>query len=514
MIDNQSPNHLIICERLIDLLSEVSRLESDDAILASFVKGLNKLVEGYTFDLSSDPYPAKDGLKVAIGDNQFGVLHPSNQDRFESDPYQKLFKGATKMLAVTLENRLIKNDDQETSSVAESKYSLQKEVDLFNSFFETIPAHMYIKDAESGFIKINSSMRRLFRVADEEDINGKNDFDFFDKEHAQEAFDDERQIIKTGKPKIGYEEKETWPDGRVSWVLSTKMPVFDTNGKVVGLVGLSKDITRLKKMEEELKGKNEDLEVALEKVRKGEELKETLEKLKETQVQLVHSEKMASVGMLVAGVAHEINNPLNYIQGAKDAIEQYLKAKSGDFSQLNSFLKIIEHGVSRASDIVKGLNRFNRYSNNYNEKCDIHLIIDNCLTLLKGEMKSKISVEKKFTEASFELIGNEGELHQAMLNFLNNAIQSIPEKGLISIITKLRANRLTIEIMDTGSGIKKEDLKKITEPFFTTKEPGKGTGLGTTISSSIIKNHAGEISYASEIGKGTTVTISLPISLS
>lgn len=495
----------------MELLTKVSLLENEDTIISHFNQGLNDLMDSSEFEIVQRSPKNKTAIQIETSQNQFGFLCPITSHNLQNGDHQ-LLVNAAKMLAVILENQRHKNELKQAFSDTNSNNSLRKEVDLFNRFFETIPAHMYMKDVHSRFVKVNSSMRNLLKLSNESDIIGKDDFDFFDVEHAQPAYDDEQQIMSTGIPKVGYEEKETWPDGTVTWALSSKMPIYGPNGRIAGLVGLSQDITRLKEMEAELKKKNKDLKIALEKVRKGEELKEALKKLKETQVQLVHSEKMASVGMLVAGVAHEMNNPLNFIKGAKDAIAQYLDEYLKSHKEpLGNFLQIIDEGVTRASLIVKGLNRFNRKSNNYNESCDIHFIIDNCLYMLKGEIKSRIEVVKHFTKEPLTIKGNEGEIHQAILNIVNNAAQAIPFKGIISINTKKVNKELIIEIKDNGTGINKEDLEKISEPFFTTKEPGKGTGLGTTIAATIIDNHQGKIAYTSEAGVGTTVTVSLPV---
>ena len=120
-------------------------------------------------------------------------------------------------------------------------------------------------------------------------------------------------------------------------------------------------------------------------------------------------------------------------------------------------------------------------------------------------------ITKNYTEIPYILLGNEGDLHQVFFNILTNAIQSILEKGTISISTNVSEKKLLIQILDTGYGIKKENIKKIIDPFFTTKEPGEGVGLGMSIAYSIVKKHNGNIKYKSKIGKGTTVTLTFPI---
>ena len=269
----------------------------------------------------------------------------------------------------------------------------------------------------------------------------------------------------------------------------------------------------LKQTNEELSSTNEELSSTNELLYKQkEEIESTLEQLKEAQLQLIQSEKMASVGILTAGIAHEINNPLNFIQGGVFGIEKYLEKNLKDhITNISPLMDGIKLGVKRVGDIVKSLNHFNRKSDTNTEKCDIHLIIDNCLLMLQNKLKHKVEIEKNYTKSEFTVIGNEGKFHQMVLNIISNAEQSIDENGTISISTDLVKNKITLQIKDTGCGISTEDLSKITDPFFTTKDPGKGTGLGLSIVYNIIKEHHGNLEYNSELGKGTTVTIILPI---
>lgn len=246
--------------------------------------------------------------------------------------------------------------------------------------------------------------------------------------------------------------------------------------------------------------------------RQRNELESTLDELQKAQTQLVRSEKMASIGVLTAGIAHEINNPLNFIHGGKSALDKYTTKNLKEHKdKMQPFLDTIDIGIKRATGIVLSLNRFSREGGKKVEKCDIHLIMDNCLLMLMHQIKGKISIDKNYSNKPFELRGQEGELHQVLLNILANAAQAIEEKGSISIKTEKVQNRLEITVADTGSGISSKNLNKITNPFFTTKDPGKGTGLGMSIANRIIEEHKGSINYESEEGKGTTVVVTLPV---
>ena len=242
-------------------------------------------------------------------------------------------------------------------------------------------------------------------------------------------------------------------------------------------------------------------------------LSQTVEELKTTQEQLIQNEKMASIGTLTAGVAHEINNPLNFIMGAYIGLDNYFKEKgSEDVNKTDILLKSIKEGIDRASKIVNGLNQFSRKSDTLKENCDIHLILENCLVMLHNKIKNKITVKKDFTKDVTVIKGNVGKLHQVFINILTNAFQAIKDSGEISILTKKYNGKIIVEITDNGCGIKKEHIKHVVDPFFTTKSPGEGTGLGLSIAYSIIKEHKGEIKITSELDKGTTVTIEIPVS--
>jgi signal transduction histidine kinase len=244
----------------------------------------------------------------------------------------------------------------------------------------------------------------------------------------------------------------------------------------------------------------------------NQELEQTYVELKNTQSQLVQSEKMASLGILTAGVAHEINNPLNYLKGTLYGLENYFQEnfpKESDTVVL--LLESLKCGINRITDIVRGLNQFGRDNSRYDETCNIHHIIDNCLIMLKYQFKNKIFIEKNYAPKDLIINGNVGKLHQAFLNLLINSIQAIYQKGKIIIATDFDQRNALIKISDNGCGIHKDHLHKIIDPFFTTKPPGKGVGLGLSITYNIIKKHNGTLEFNSIENKGTTVIIKIKL---
>jgi len=257
----------------------------------------------------------------------------------------------------------------------------------------------------------------------------------------------------------------------------------------------------LEKTTEEWKSTSKDL------ANKNTELQETVKKLQETKSQLIQKEKMASLGILTAGVSHEINNPLQYLSATYYGLVNYFKK---DESSTNLLLSSTETAIDKIASIVKGLNQFSRDNSKFNEDCDIHSIIDNCLTVLHNQFKHKVDIKKNYCKKETIVKGNVGKLHQVFLNILSNAIAAIDKEGSINITTKYKKENIQIEIEDTGRGIKEEDLPKIVDPFFTTKEPGEGTGLGLSITYSILQDHNGQLKFQSQIDRGTKAIILLP----
>jgi len=271
------------------------------------------------------------------------------------------------------------------------------------------------------------------------------------------------------------------------------------------------------------------------------ELGFTVENLKLAQSQLIQSEKMASVGVLTAGIAHELNNPINFVSGnvyplQKDLdevfsiLEKYdevikanklhgyftdveaLKVKmeySFLIKEIFSLLKGIEEGANRSSEIIKGLRSFSRLDDEMCQFYDIHEGIDSTLMLLQNKIKDKISVRKDYGEFD-GLECFPSKLNQVIMNIITNSIQAMDGEGELFIQTVSSAIGIKIIIKDNGKGMTPEVKEHIFDPFFTTKDVGQGTGLGLSISYGIIEKHNGNIDVISEPGKGTEFIISLP----
>jgi len=264
----------------------------------------------------------------------------------------------------------------------------------------------------------------------------------------------------------------------------TSAPQFE-NGSVVAEFGIVRDITERKKVELD---------------------KENLTK------QLLQSEKMAAVGQLAGGVAHEINNPLGVILGFSQSLLRRVKPDDPILMPLQS----IERESKRCKNLVQDLLTFSRVGRIEKEKCDINEIIKSSLTLVEAQTKVKsIELIKEFGESIKEAMVSRNQVQQVIVNLCNNAIDAMPGSGKL-IVRTLMANiahkdYVEIQIQDNGTGIPKELQTKIFEPFFTTKEIGKGTGLGLSLVYEIIQKHQGKIELESEIGKGSTFKVLLPV---
>ncbi|MBP8849663.1 MAG: GHKL domain-containing protein [Breznakibacter sp.] len=188
--------------------------------------------------------------------------------------------------------------------------------------------------------------------------------------------------------------------------------------------------------------------------------------------------------------------------------------KSGricDAERVEVLLESINTGVDRVSTIVKSLNQFSGAKDNNEQNCDIVAIIENCLIMLQSRLNDRIAIIKEYDQDKLILLGNSSDLHQAIIHILHNAVQSIADKGIIRVRVQRKHNHIVLEIRDSGCGIEGKHLAHVTDPFYTTKSPGEGVGLGLSLTYSIIRAHNGRIEFESEPNVGTTVRISLPI---
>ncbi len=234
---------------------------------------------------------------------------------------------------------------------------------------------------------------------------------------------------------------------------------------------------------------------------------------KEIEKQLIKSEKLASIGLLSSGIAHELRNPLNVIETVRYTIEDTLGA---EYPEITQKLETIKKNIRRASNIIENLLQFSRHSDYEREKINVEKLVDTTLSLLQKEIAvRKIDIEKNYKNVP-KVFFSIDSLKQVFLNIIMNAVQAMPKGGLLKINTSISADNqwVFVSFVDNGVGISEENLKLIFSPFFSTKKATTGTGLGLYLSYSIIKREGGDILFKSKKGVGSNFTVKLPVARS
>lgn len=398
------------------------------------------------------------------------------------------------------------------------------------NLISSIPLGMVLLSVDLRILSANLFFRELIGHHDTE-MRGQ----FLDKilpsPHLKQSAN---QVLDTGRSDIDIEYEIT-QSGCKKHLQLTLVAMKKIEGDQARLLLIIEDITRRKCVEEALRKNKEDLE-------------QTNMMIQGNQAQLIQSEKMASIGQLAAGIAHEINNPVgfvlsnlgtmtHYMENIKRVLEEYkgLAAatqgenqekpsdvvkrieqvwESEDISyileDINNLLKESVEGTERVKDIVQNLRSFSHVDETDIVEADINEGIEATLKIVWNELKYKCQVHKKLNPLP-SIRCYPGQLNQVFMNLFINAAQAIPKKGEITIETKATEAHINIHVSDTGTGIREEDLSRLFTPFFTTKPVGKGTGLGLSISYGIVQKHNGAIKVKSQVGKGTTFTVQLPL---
>lgn len=441
--------------------------------------------------------------------DELGVLAGEFNARTE-----RLYKAMQEIDKINRELEQRVADRTEELSKSESKFRR-----LIEGFKDEYIIFAYSPDGR--FTYVSPSAKAIFGV-EAEDLVGKHWREMLnvDPDSLREADDNEKRLLRD---RITVEGTLKFYDalGKVHYLDIQSRPVIDDEGNLIAIEGIGHDITKMKATQEELRL---------------------------THDQLLQSEKMASIGQLAAGVAHEINNPVGfigsniqtlevYLQNIAKVIDQYksikealqkndialLKEEAEELDRLEAAVhlnviiteiwEIISEsrvGIDRIKKIVNDLRTFSRGDQDLDEIVGLDEVIDSVLGIVHNELKYRIELKKDYAEVP-PIKCNPQRLGQVFVNLILNAVQAIEDTGTITVRTYRQDENVVAEIADDGPGIPEENIGKIFDAFYTTKPVGQGTGLGLSISYEIVKKHGGDIQVISRVGKGTTFRVILPI---
>jgi len=403
--------------------------------------------------------------------------------------------------------------------------ALAHERNLLRNLLDNLPDYIYAKDVEGRYVIDNRAHMEFLQIKKPEDVVGKTVFDFFPEELAALFHADDQAIIASGNALVNREEPSITPAGEHRWISTTKVPLKNRQNRPTGLVCIGRDITEQRLAQEQLKEANAELSKSQEELLRAlAELKEAHEELRSVQLQLIEAEKMKSIGRLAAGVAHEVKNPLAIItMGVEYLLNQELAQQEIAASVLNDILA----AVKRADNVVRGLLDFSAPKNLEVRTQDLNAVIDQSLSLVRGELGPDLKVLRELDPNLPPLKLDNIKIGQVFVNVFTNAIHAMGKTGVLTVRTY--AKQLTgvgqnvgdsrsenfrvgdtvvvAEVCDTGTGIPGDKLTKLYDPFFTTKPTGKGTGLGLTVTKTIVDLHAGTIDIVNRPEGGAKVTI-------
>ncbi|WP_240358192.1 ATP-binding protein [Myxococcus vastator] len=361
--------------------------------------------------------------------------------------------------------------------------ALEESQELFASFMDNIPAVAFMKDEQGRRIWVNARYSRFFGYPVGVDMSHVADLELMPAASAEQSRRDDEAVLASGKQSIS-ETMIPALDGTERHWLTYRFIVRERSGRRL-LAGVAVDVTDRKAM----------------------------------QAQLVVSDRLAAVGTLAAGVAHEINNPLafvlsnlSFLAGELHALARELP--SGRMGELEEVLREATDGAHRVRQIVRDLRTFSRGDDEVATAVNVQAVLESAITLARSELKQRAQLVRDYREVPL-VEGNEGRFGQVFLNLLINAAQAIPlgrsEQHEVRLTLRKAGDRVVIEVRDTGVGMPPEVRARIFDPFFTTKPVGEGTGLGLSICHGIVTGFGGDISVESEEGRGSTFRVSLPV---
>jgi two-component system, sensor histidine kinase and response regulator len=403
-------------------------------------------------------------------------------------------------------------DTPDRQTISKPGELLAEERFLLRTLDDNIPDKIYFKDIHSRFIQVNRAAARWWGFEEPKQVVGKTDFDLFTQEHAQEAFDDEQAIIRSGEALVGKLEKETRIDGQITWASTTKMPIYDDTGQIIGTFGISRDVTEQKQTEEALRNERLQLEQrTIDNLRLYEEAQHA---------RAIADAANQSKSEFLANMSHEIRTPMNAILG----LIQLVLDTDLDTTQRNYLQRIL---VSSKA-LLGILNDILDYSKIEANKIALEEMDFNLEEILRNTAELfSIGAEEKENELVFEmdpdvpkaLHGDPLRLGQILNNLVGNAVK-FTTQGTIHVRVKLvkdtpGGNRLQFSVQDTGIGMTEPQINRLFQAFqqadsSTTRKFG-GTGLGLTISKRLVTMMGGKIGVQSVEGQGSLFYFTIPL---
>ena len=436
---------------------------------------------------------------------------------------------------------LISGRKQAEEELAASEDSLRL---IYNSVYDAI----FIHDLNGDILDVNDKMLEMYGVTRDQALTLYIKEDYSSRNNSQEELRSLWKKARAGENQF-FEWKARRPEDGSQFDVEVSLRKISMKGQDA-ILATVRDVTARKHAEQELRESQTKLitqhevllDTHLQLEKKSLDLGIAYANLKAAQSQMLQKEKMASIGLLAAGVAHEINNPLGFISsnlvtlgkfterlvGFINAQSEILKSpdlaeKSAELEEqrhkikldyiINDVTPLLEEsldGVERVKKIVQNLKSFSRVDDTERTRVDLNECLDSTINIAWNEIKYVATLKKEYGEIP-PLLCYPQQLNQVFMNLLVNAAHAIESHGEIIVRTWGDEDHAWVAISDTGTGIPEEIKARIFEPFFTTKEVGKGTGLGLSISYDIVKKHGGEILMKSEGGKGTTFTLKLPM---
>jgi PAS domain S-box-containing protein len=368
---------------------------------------------------------------------------------------------------------------------------------------DSVPAAIWYKDAHNRFLKVNKAAAESIGRTKEQ-IEGKTCEDIFPNEAAH-YYADDLEVIRSGRPKLGIAELQQTASGEKKWMRTDKIPYFDEQGSVAGVIVFALDITELKQAQERIEVAN---------IR----LSQVLQELKRTQEQVLQHERLNALGHMASGVAHDFNNALMPILGFTDLLLNTPDILD-DRKETVEMLEQIRLGAVDAADTVSRLRDFYRAPDRTLYKpVDLSCAIRDAVAFTKPKWKEEMEAEGIDVNMQTEIektplvAGNEHELIRLLTNLIFNAIEALHASGSVTIRLHPHVSKkaAVIELTDTGVGMTEAVRRRCFDPFFTTKG-GRGVGLGLSVAHGIVQRHKGSIEIQSRPDKGTKVIIQLPI---